>query len=308
MQSLLLTGVHKLLFGNFLQGLEAYKAFSRSQCDRQPMHEKSDSLTDVFSRLSQAFHHKTQKPLFTREELHSESSLLIIAGLYTTSTCLAATFFYLLHNPEALSRVQNEVRKAFHHLEDIRSGPGLSACHYLRACIHESLRLSPPVGGLMPREVLSGGMEVDGQYLPQGVEIETPHYALHHEEAHYREPFVYKPERWLADEGSDVTKAQSAFCAFSIGPRSCVEKLMAYQELMTVLGRVIWECDIRLGAEMPLAKGPRKGRVANSTQRSTSSLTLLRARAQGRWCSSDSEAMLSFKESFMGSDLSQIIS
>lgn len=258
MQSLLLTGVHKLLFRNLLQGLEAYKAFSRSQCDPQLIHEKPDSRTDVFSRLSQAFHPKTQKPLFTREELHSESSLLIIAGSDTTSTCLAATFFYLLHNPKALSRVQNEVRKAFHHLEDIRSGPRLSACHYLRACIYESLRLSPPVGGLMPREILSGGMEVDGQYFPQGVEIGTPHYALHHDEAYYPEPFVYKPERWLADEGSDVTKAQSAFCAFSIGPRSCVGKLMAYQELMTVLGRVIWECDIRLGSRDVLGERSEK--------------------------------------------------
>ena len=110
----------------------------------------------------------------------------------------------------------------------------------------------------MAREVLTGGMEVDGHIFPKGVEIGTPHYAIHHEAVYYPEPFLYKPERWLADEGYDVAKAQSAFCAFSIGPRGCVGKTMAYQELMTVLGRVLWEFDIRLDSRSRLSEGHKK--------------------------------------------------
>lgn len=246
MQPLLFTRAHRVLFRNLLNGLERYKAFSRSQCDRHLKDPKYNGFTDVFSHLSQAFHPKMERPLYTRVELCSESSLLIVAGSDTTSTCLAATFFYLLHNPGALSLVQNEIDRNFQCSEDVRCGPRLSACHYLQACINESLRLSPPVGGLMAREVLTGGLEVDGHFFPKGVEIGTPHYALHHDEKYYPEPFLYKPERWLADEGSELAKARSAFCAFSIGPRGCVGKTMAYQELMTVMGRVLWEFDIKL--------------------------------------------------------------
>lgn len=118
--------------------------------------------------------------------------------------------------------------------------------------------MSPPVGGLMPREVLPGGFEVDGHFFHEDTEIGTPHYALHHEELYFPDPFTYKPERWLVgstDEGThnysleDVTIAQSAFCAFSIGPRGCAGKSMAYEEMMIVLSRIIWEYEIRLQPE-----------------------------------------------------------
>ena len=255
MQPLLLTRAHRVLFRNLLNGLERYKAFSRNQCDQHLKHPKQNGFTDVFSHLSQALHHKMERPLYSRAELCSESSLLIVAGSETTSTCLAATFFYLLHNPGALSLVQNEIDRNFQCSEDVRWGPRLSACHYLRACINESLRLSPPVGGLMAREVLTGGLEVDGHVFPKGTEIGTPHYALHHDEEYYPEPFRYKPERWLADEELGTAKVRKAFCAFSIGPRGCVGKTMAYQELMTVIGRVLWEFDIKLDDRSDLLEG-----------------------------------------------------
>lgn len=98
----------------------------------------------------------------------------------------------------------------------------------------------------MAREVLPGGLSVDGHLFPAGCEIGTPHYALHHDERYYPEPFQYTPERWLATDPRTMEEAQRAFCAFSIGPRGCVGKTMAYQELMTVLGRVLWEYDVRL--------------------------------------------------------------
>lgn len=246
MQPLLYTGAHKVLFRSLLNGLERYKAYSRSQCDQHLKDPRYNRSTVVFSHLLQASHPKMERPLYTPVELCSESSLLIVAGSDTTSTCLAATFFYLLHNPGALSLVQNEIDRNFQCPEDVRSGSRLSACQYLRACITESLRLSPPVGGLMAREVLTGGLEVDGHLFPKGVEIGTPHYALHHDEKYYPEPFLYKPERWLADEGPEVAKARSAFCAFSIGSRGCVGKTMAYQELMIVMGRVLCEFEIKL--------------------------------------------------------------
>ena len=265
MQTLLYTGVHKLLFRRLLDGLESYKAFSQHQCERSLEKEKNDRPMDIFSKLSQATHPKSEQLLYTRSELCSESSLLIIAGSDTTSTCLAGTFFYLLHNPNALSQVQDEIDKTFHSLEEIRSGPLLSGCRYLWACITESLRLSPPVGGLMAREVCAGGMEIDGHVFPEGVEVGTPHYAIHHDAAYYPDPFRYKPERWISGEGYDVAKAQSAFCAFSLGPRGCVGKRMAYQEIMTVLGRVLWEFDLKFWSQSKLDGAP--GRWKGQRQR-----------------------------------------
>lgn len=101
----------------------------------------------------------------------------------------------------------------------------------------------------MQREVLPGGLEIEGHYFPAGTVIGTPHYAIHHNDAYYPEPFTFDPSRWM--EASDTTHAsiqlaQSAFCPFSTGPRGCVGKTMAYAEMNILLARVTWLYDMRL--------------------------------------------------------------
>lgn len=55
------------------------------------------------------------------------------------------------------------------------------------------------------------------------------------------------------DEGGEgtaqsVALAREAFCPFSVGPRGCVGKGMAYLELSVALARVVWLFDFRLAA------------------------------------------------------------
>lgn len=256
MQKVLWTGIHKVLFRKLLAGLHRYRDCSRSQCTRRI--KQGSSQTDVFDVLFSAQNSSTKKPLFSPIELQSETSLLIIAGSDTTATCLAATVFYLLHNARSLERAQQEVRDAFTTLPELESGTQLKSCHYLRACIDESLRMSPPVGGLMPRETLTGGMIVDGEHIPEGVEMGTPIYAIHHNEDYYPDPFKFNPDRWLEVSKSKSRKtstAESAFCAFSVGSRNCVGKFFAYQEMMSVLARLLWMFEIKLAPGSGLGGG-----------------------------------------------------
>src|SRR5271156_1020652 len=126
MQSLLPLGIHKLLFSKLLLGLRRYKDCSAAVCRSRLEIGQQGHTADVFSHLVEARHPDTGAPLFTKGELHSESSLLIIAGSDTTSTCIAATLFYLLHNPETLRIAQGEIRGMFKSLEDIRGGSQLN--------------------------------------------------------------------------------------------------------------------------------------------------------------------------------------
>jgi cytochrome P450 len=168
---------------------------------------------------------------------------------------MAATLFYLTRNVPALTRATAEVRNQFTSVEAIHQGPGLSSLPYLRACIDEAMRLSPSVGGLLPREVLTGGMTIAGQYIPAGTVVGTPHYSIHHHEEYYANPFEHIPERWLVGEKnprtgqvtseSDVSLAQSAFCPFSIGPRGCIGKGLAYVEMTTTMARLLYLYDVR---------------------------------------------------------------
>jgi cytochrome P450 len=73
-----------------------------------------------------------------------------------------------VHNPSILKKLTDEIRSTFETVEDINSGLALNLCTYLRAVIDEAMRLSPPVGGILPREVLPGGLDVDGIHIPEG--------------------------------------------------------------------------------------------------------------------------------------------
>ncbi len=260
--------LRKVLFGNpvgdLLGGQMIRDNISFQQTSRMILAERrkrqevimnSDeppSRKDFFHYL---FHEKDTETGrgYSDGELASESNLLIIAGSDTTSLTLSAAFFYLLRNPQALSKLRLEIVSNFTNLEDIRYvGTGLPTLPYLRACIDETLRQSPPVAAHIPREVLPGGAMIDGVFYPGGTVLGVSIYALHHNEEYFPEPFKFLPERWIVDEAAgttaeDVERAHSAFAPFSVGSRGCIGKNLAYMELSLALARMVWMYDIREG-------------------------------------------------------------
>lgn len=194
---------------------------------------------------------------FMPKDLVGEAALLVGAGSDTSSTALSALFFYLMRNERALKKLQAEVREAFDDVEDIRYSAKLTNLPYLRACIDEAMRMSPPVPGLLDRLVLDGGAIIDGHHIPAGTSVGVPIYAIHHNETYFPDSYNYVPERWIASPESSaeakfvitptsVEVAKAGFHAFSSGPRGCVGKNMAYIELCTAVARVMFLFDLRL--------------------------------------------------------------
>ncbi|KAI6350643.1 hypothetical protein MCOR25_010514 [Pyricularia grisea] len=182
-------------------------------------------------------------------QLRAECATLIAAGSDTSSTTLAATLYYLAANPAAYRRAQAETLQAFPGISsEIEMGPKLNSCVFLRACIDEALCMSPPVGGALWREVGPGGITVDGLHLREGIDVGTGIYSLHHSEVYHRQPFSYLPERWLGGGAwtkVEMAQARAAFVPFSVGPRGCVGKGLAYHELMLALAKVLHRVDFR---------------------------------------------------------------
>ncbi|CAI6332829.1 unnamed protein product [Periconia digitata] len=122
--------------------------------------------------------------------------------------------------------------------------------------------MNPPVGSTVMREVLPGGIEVDGQWFPSGVDLGVPHYALHHDERYFPDAFAFKPERWLTDKpapkgGSSEASLRTnpAFTAFGAGRTSCIGKYLAYQEIPLVVARTLWLYDFRVEPGSTLGEG-----------------------------------------------------
>ncbi|KAH7173134.1 cytochrome P450 [Fusarium flagelliforme] len=261
----------RLLFPDARKRAYRFSIKSREIMEARKSKEKDsggqEGRADLFSKLFAAKDPETGESL-SDKQLWAESNLMIIAGevpvLFhfaemsltelgsdTSSTGIAATFFYLSRHPAAYERVTKEVRSAITTVDDISQGPKLLSCIYLRACILESMRLSPPAGGVMWRQTMPGGLSIVGAdteiHVPGGYEVGTGIYAIHHNEEYFPNPFEFRPERWLPEEdGEDaVLKAHAAFHTFSQGPRGCPGRSLAMLEIQFALAAVIITSDFR---------------------------------------------------------------
>lgn len=122
----------------------------------------------------------------------------------------------------------------------------LDSCRYLHAVVNETLRLSPSLPGVLPREVLKGGLGVVGEIFPAGVELSVPIYTLHHLEEVYPEPHRFMPERWLPGHNDEesVKWCTETLTPFSYGSRQCIGKRLAQIEICLLLAKALWKYDV----------------------------------------------------------------
>ncbi|KAI0379439.1 cytochrome P450 [Hypomontagnella monticulosa] len=182
--------------------------------------------------------------------LWTEAVFFFPAGGETTASALSAAFFYLSQDPTCYEKLAVEIRGAFNTASEIRGGSRLSSCRYLRACIDETLRMSPPVPATLWRESVSEDktqpLVIDGHVIPPGTQIGVNIYSLHHNEEYFPNSFQFRPERWM--EGTKDANAE-AFTPFSIGARGCAGKALAYLELSLVIALTFWYFDFETEQE-----------------------------------------------------------
>lgn len=257
MPTLLKLKLDQICFPSLVKGVQEFFQLSAAQSMWRVKQDPSTlQNNDLFAALLDARDPETNTG-YSQQDLIAEAGILIIAGADTTATSITATLFYLLHNEESLNRARAEIDNTFggdsSDLEGIRIGSTLTSCPFLYACINEAMRMSPSVGGILPREALNGGLEVDEgrYYVPAGTDIGVPTYALHHTEEYWPEPHKFRPERWL--DGISPEQ-RPAFTPFGVGRTGCVGKYLAYQEMGIILARLLWLYDMRIEPENKEAK------------------------------------------------------
>jgi cytochrome P450 len=221
---------------------------------------ESEQRQDLLHFLIEAQDPETGLPAFNEQTIRAESSLLIIAGSDTTAISLAGVFFYLTGDPWRLQKLTAEVLSTFEAAEDIVYGPKLSNCAYLRACIEEGMRLVPSGPSELSREVLSGGIQIKGEHYPAGTIVGTLPWANSRSQEAFGDPETFRPERWIADESTGVSKedvawARKNFHPFISGPGNCVGRNLAMAEMMLTVARTLYRFEIRRNPGSTLGGG-----------------------------------------------------
>jgi Cytochrome P450 len=168
-------------------------------------------------------------------------------GSDTTSTSIAATLHYLSYSPRYYQKAADDVRSRFTRLDEVRLSPTLNSCTYLRTYINEALRISPPGGGPLWREVHTVGSVIDGVYITEGCDVGVRIHSIHRNPAYYPEPFTYNLDLWLKSEkgAEELETMRKAYVPFGTSPRTCVGKSLALMELMLTMAALLWQFDFR---------------------------------------------------------------
>ncbi|KAF4632702.1 hypothetical protein G7Y89_g5424 [Cudoniella acicularis] len=185
MKSLLPSATDKIGFGKVI-GIAKTVVATRFEPDAKPRMDMLGSF--IRHGLIQA-------------EAESETLVQILGGSDTTATAIRSTILHILTAPRVHQTLLHEITHPPVPLSTPIRDSEARCLPYLQAVIKEGLRIFPPVGGLMAKEVPAEGDTYHGLYLPPRTKIGWCGWGVCRDESIFgKDSGIFRPERWL--EGS----------------------------------------------------------------------------------------------------------
>ncbi|KAJ2898040.1 hypothetical protein MKZ38_004208 [Zalerion maritima] len=190
---------------------------------------------------------KNEAGMLDWPRLRQTASVIVAAGSETTATLLSGVTYLLCMNPHAMEKLRNEVRSTFNSEDEI-TFTSVNSLMYMMACLNEALRMYPPIPGSLPRRSPKGGAMVAGHWVPENTDVAVWQWALCHNSSLWEAPLEYHPERFLGDERF-ARDRRECLKPFSVGPRDCIGKNLAYAEMRLILARIMFNFELSIAEE-----------------------------------------------------------
>ncbi|MCL7041901.1 hypothetical protein MKW94_009756 [Papaver nudicaule] len=163
----------------------------------------------------------------------------IIAGRDTTAATLSWFLYRLCKHPHIQETIAQEVREATKLKDNMSFGDfaasmteeAIGKMQYLHAALSETLRLHPAVP-MDPKICFSDDTLPDGFDVKKGDMVAYVPYAMGRMKFIWGDDAeVFRPERWLNNDGVFQNESPFKFTAFQAGPRICLGKEFAYSQM-----------------------------------------------------------------------------
>lgn len=170
---------------------------------------------------------------------------MFTAGTDTTTSTLEWAMAELLHDPEKLKKVQDELRSRVSPNKKLEE-KDIEQLPYLKAVIKETLRLHPPLPFLVPHMAMDS-CNMQGYYIPKETQILVNVWAIGRDPKTWKDPLFFKPERFLEPTNCnmmvDYKGHHFEFIPFGSGRRMCPAMPLASRVLPLALGSLLHSFD-----------------------------------------------------------------
>lgn len=170
---------------------------------------------------------------FTDIELRDQLMALLLAGHDTTSSALAWTFHELAHNEPLQDRV----------IAAVDAGDD----EFVDAVVKETLRRHTIITATARK--VTKDITIDGYRIPKGFTLSPALVVLHRNNAHYKDPLAFQPERFLG-----TSLDSSTWMPFGGGVRRCIGAALSMMESTIILKEVFSR--YRIAPDYPVREHP----------------------------------------------------
>jgi len=204
------------------------------------MKRNSDRAPDDL--IGDILHHSC----LSKKELYAAITELQIGGVETTANSMLWVIFNLSRNPGAQRKLLEEIRAVVPPDQD-PCGEHLKTMPYLKACLKESMRLSPSVP--FTSRTLDKDTVLGDYAIPKGTVLMINSHALGSNEEYFDDTKQFKPERWLRETS---TINPFAYVPFGIGKRMCIGRRLAELQLQLAMCWLVRDFEIVATDSEPL--------------------------------------------------------
>lgn len=161
----------------------------------------------------------------------------LMAGIDTTSHVMAFLLYFLTRNPEKQEILRQEVLSAVGPRGSPATLQALNKMPYLKACIKESLRLTPATVG--NARISEEDLVLSGYQVPSGSLVVSFHKITGVSEEQFAKPHDFIPERWIKGHPLESTHHPYAILPFGFGKRMCIGRRLAELEMWQLTIKIL---------------------------------------------------------------------
>ena len=199
--------------------------------------QSTDEFNDLLEMLLKSRYEDSGEGM-TDEQIIDELLIMLFAGHETTANTLTWLLYLLAANSEELDQLRESLRPL--------SIEGSMANSYLRAGIHEAMRLYP--AAWMTERVTLEDDHFGNYSFPAGTIIIPFFYGLHRNKMLWPDVNDFKPQRFIDDP---KLERSTGYFPFGAGPRMCIGSNFAMTEMAFVVYAFLGKFDFELAGDVP---------------------------------------------------------